>query len=411
MEEKEEKKEEQEEIKEEQTEEIKDEEIDKKALEEASKVGELRLANLYNEYDNSEIEEFYKELSSSLDINVDYDKTEFDLEWLTIMEDTIRYIDNILRNPNRFIVNEEDIVKIELARRVTVESIKHLSRNTNLIQEYDKETGDIKPSKILNINKEESYNTYENRFIFSLIQNMKTYVMFKKKGLENVSSAKDDKKLKFTGSTKVGKTKYEISINLTSSLDSSVSQDENSIENVMARIEKLENRITDLTSSEVYKTLAKLHVALVTSPIKKTNVILKNTNFQYAVKLWNYMQEHMNAEMNNIKDSKKEKVEGKIKKYSDEVFLLEHLILDAYVNSDTKKTKKQKKEVSKKIVNSMLQRLLEMDSIDKKEILELIDKYYTVIKYKSVVNDKEIFDKFKASIKSYRDKFNSLELD
>lgn len=419
MEEKDEKKEKQEEVKSEkqeevsteQHEEIDDNKIDKKALEETSKVGELQLANLYNEYDNSEIEEFYKELSSSLDINVDYDKTEFDLEWLTIMEDTIRYIDNILRNPNRFIVNEEDIVKIELARRVTVESIKHLSRNTNLIQEYDKETGDIKPSKILNINKEESYNTYENRFIYSLIQNMKTYVMFKKKGLESVSSAKDDKKMKFSGSTKVGKTKYEITINLTSSLDDNVDQDENSIENVMARITKLENRITDLTSSEVYKTLAKLHIALVTSPIKKTNVILKNTNFQYAVKLWNYMQEHMNADLNNVKDSKKEKVEGKIKKYSDEVFLLEHLILDAYINSDTKKTKKQKKEVSKKIVNSMLQRLLEMDSIDKKEILELIDKYYTVIKYKSVINDKEIFDKFKTSIKNYKEKFNTVELE
>ena len=71
----------------------------------------------------------------------------------------------------------------------------------------------------------------------------------------------------------------------------------------------------------------------------------------------------------------------------------------------------EKKEVSKKIVNSMLQRLLEMDSIDKKEILELIDKYYTVIKYKSVVNDKEIFDKFKASIKSYKDRFNSVEIE
>ena len=235
--------------------------------------------------------------------------------------------------------------------------------------------------------------------------------MFKKKGLESVSSAKDDKKLKFSGTTRVGKTKYEISINLTSSLDSSVSQDENSLENVMARIEKLENRITDLTSSEVYKTINKLHIALVTSPIKKTNVILKNTNFQYAVKLWNYMQEHMNADMDNIKDSKSEKVEGKVKKYSDEVFLLEHLILESYINSDTKKTKKQKKEVSKKIVNSMLQRLLEMDSIDKKEILDLIDKYYTVIKYKSVVNDKEIFDKFKTAIKNYKDRFNSVEIE
>ena len=47
--------------------------IDKEALEEASKVGELQVGNLYNEYDNDEIEEFYKELSSSLDISVDYD--------------------------------------------------------------------------------------------------------------------------------------------------------------------------------------------------------------------------------------------------------------------------------------------------------------------------------------------------
>ena len=85
--------------------EVNPEELDKEALEESSRVGELQVANLYNESDNDELDEFYKELSSSLDINVDYDKTEFNLEWLTMMEDTIRYIDNILRNPNRCIVN------------------------------------------------------------------------------------------------------------------------------------------------------------------------------------------------------------------------------------------------------------------------------------------------------------------
>ena len=371
----------------------------------------LNLFNLYNTTSGNEITHFNNHVESQLHVDTNEDKVEGNYEWLTLMENTIQYIDNILRNPNRFIVNEEDVVKIELARRVTVESIKHLARNTNLIQDIDKKTGDVKPSKILNINKEESYNTYENRFIYSLIQNMKTYLMFKKKGLQGVSSAKDNKKLKYSGTTKIGNTKYEISVNLTSSLDLNSAQDENSLENIMARIEKLDNRITDLTNSEVYKTLSKLHVSLVTSPIKKTNVIQKNTNFQYALKLWNFMQEHMNTDMNNIKDSKEEKIEGKTKKYSDEVFLLEQLILDSYTNSDTKKTKKQKKEISKKIVNSMLQRLLEMDTIDKKEILELIDKYYTVIKYKSVVNDKEIFEKFKTSIKNYKEKFKITDIE
>ena len=34
------------------------------------------------------------------------------------MEFTVPYLDNILRNPNRFIINEEEIVKIELARKI-----------------------------------------------------------------------------------------------------------------------------------------------------------------------------------------------------------------------------------------------------------------------------------------------------
>ena len=73
------------------------------------------------------------------------------------------------------------------------------------------------------------------------------------------------------------------------------------------RIEHLEMQISDLTTSSVYQTLEKKHISLVTSPIKKTNVILKNVNFQYAVKLWNYMQSHM--EDNSKKEKKKKKKE------------------------------------------------------------------------------------------------------
>ena len=391
---------------------VNEEPINEEAIieENNTNVGELQVTDLYNEKQNEVLEEFNNGIISSLDIDVDYDKTEFTTEWLTIMEDTIRYIDNILRNPNRFIINEEDIVKVELARRVTVESIKHLSRNTNLIQKFDKKTGEVKPSKILNINKEESYDTYENRFIYSLIQNMRAYINFKKKGLEGVTNAKDDKKVRYNGSSKIGNTKYDISITLDSSLEAD-SQDENSIGKVMERIEKLENRVIDLTSSDVYKTINKLHITLVTSPIKKTNVILKNTNFQYALKLWNYMQEHMSTDTKNVKESKSEKIDGKVKDYQDELFLLNYLVLDLYANGKERKTDSKKKEVSKKIVNSMLQKIMDMDAIDKKEILDLIDKYYTVVKYKNVVNDKEIHDKFKSAIKKYVDKFEDLNLE
>ena len=77
-------------------------------------LNELQVLNLYNDASGKSVDEFIDNVKSSLNVKIDYDKTEFDDEWITIMEETVRYIDNILRNPNRFIVNEEDIVKVEL---------------------------------------------------------------------------------------------------------------------------------------------------------------------------------------------------------------------------------------------------------------------------------------------------------
>ena len=59
----------------------------------------------------------------------------------------------------------------------------------------------------------------------------------------------------------------------------------------------------------------------------------------------------------------------------------------------------------------MLQKILEMDSLDKKEILDLIDKYYTIVKYRNVVNDKEIHDSFKEAINDYLSRFEGFEVE
>ena len=174
----------------------------------------LEIIDLYDKYDDKKINSFCDNIDSNLRVVTNSDSVDCNFEWLEIMEDTIQYLDNILRNPNRFIVNEEDIVKIELARRVTVESIKHLSKNTNLIQDYNKETGDVRPSKILNINKEESFDTYENRFIYSLIKNMKFYIDRKKRNLITESSSKDDTKMEYNAKSSIGRENVDISIDL-----------------------------------------------------------------------------------------------------------------------------------------------------------------------------------------------------
>ena len=81
-----------------------------------------------------------------------------------------------------------------------------------------KKTGDIRPSKILNINKEESYDTYENRFIYSLVQNMKSFIARKKKNIVSSSSLKNNKNLEYSANTQIGKEKININMSLETKL-------------------------------------------------------------------------------------------------------------------------------------------------------------------------------------------------
>ena len=184
----------------------------------------IKIINLLRESSESEVTKFTNNTRSSLAVSTDINKVEVDFEWLDIMEDTIHYIDNILRNPNRFIINEEEIVKIELARRTTVESIKHLARHTNYIQKIE-DNGDVKPSKILNTNKDESYDTYENRLIYTLINNMRNFVEIKKKSIITESSLKDVKKAKYTAKSSIGKEQIFVELKKKSLITSSSIKD------------------------------------------------------------------------------------------------------------------------------------------------------------------------------------------
>lgn len=187
----------------------------------------LGVIDLYqNDKEKSNVKKFAEKTESTLTVEIEKVNTPLDTEWIDVVENTIQYIDNIFRNPNRFIVNDEEVVKVEQAKKITIETIKHLSKNTNLIQTIDPVTGDVTPSKLLNVRKEESYDTYENRLIYTLVQNTKMFIKRRKEELlntlvtnENSEESKNDKKLCYTATSKLDSEQVKVSMNLSSNLN------------------------------------------------------------------------------------------------------------------------------------------------------------------------------------------------
>ena len=361
---------------------------------------DLNVLTLYNEKNMPRIKAFNSAVKSEYEVQTNYEQVDVNFEWLEIMEDTVRYLDNILRNPNRFIVNEEEVVKVEQARRITVESIKHLSKHTNFIQEIDPVTDDVKPSKILNINKDESYNTYENRVIYTLIQNMRIFIDMRKRKLVTQSYSKNHKKGEYHGVARVGSENVNIDISMNSKADSKKTYGAKGDLSIEERIAKLELRITDLTNTSVYKSLAKAHVAKVIPPIKKTNLILKNVNFQYAMRLWDYLARYRDDGNKSTKNNLVYKEDKHVQKMFDDVFLLNYLVLNSLGGNDDKTFKKeQNREAIETLTNNMITKIVEINSdLPVEEIEKIIGDKIAVIKSKKEASIAEVSNKLNSKM-------------
>ena len=364
----------------------------------------LKIFDLYEKSDKERVNKFGAALKSQYTLASNYEKVEANFAWIDIMEDTIIYLDNILRNPNRFIINEEEIVKVEQAKRITVESIKHLAKHTNYIQEIEA-NGDVKPSKVLNINKDESFNTYENRVIYPLINNMKLFIEMKERGFVSASSLKDDKRCEYHGTTKIGTEKINVSMEISSKTDY---QKEDGYKNGMSvpqRVERLKLKISDLTNMPVYVALAKLHVSKVIPPIKKTNLILKNVNFQYAMKLWDFLQSYKNDDTLVVRDKKNIDNDLKIKQLLDDSFLLSYLTITSIDTKATEIDDESKVELIEDLTNKMIDKIVEMNSdLPIEKIQEIIGDKIAIIKNKKEASLQELERKFNDRIQAYIDK-------
>lgn len=361
---------------------------------------DLKVLDLYAESNPKKIDSFNDSIQSEYIVSSDIENLSANFEWLDLMENTVMYIDNILRNPNRFIINEEEVVNVEKARRITVESIKHLAKNTSYIQKIEK-NGDVKPSKILNINKDENYNTYENRLIYTLIKNMQMFIEVRKKDLITKSFTKKSKKTEYHGNTRVGSEYVDISIAMSSKLKQSEDVGDKDGLSVLDRIEKLELKVADLTRTEVYRILSKANVAKVIPPIKKTNLILKNTNFQYAMKLWDFLQTYVDNGNKAIKSSSTFKDNTEVKRMFDDVFLLNYLVSNSLDDNKLKIKDKQTKEMVETLTNNMINKIVEINSdLPMEELQKIIGDKIAIIKNKRGATIEEIQQKFNIKIQS-----------
>ena len=211
-----------------------------------------------------------------------------DERWLTTIEESLDAINNIIEKPRRFITTSEEVVPVALAKKITADSVRHLSMNTQFIA--SNEDGDIQPTRVLNVTTEESYDLYENRFVYHLIQRLVTFI--DKRTDIIFWSTGDEKRNTLTMTSKVDDAYEEIEYKLEMKIKNRQSFAENDSDNmqVFMRIDRVRRLVMALRSSSFCSLMA--GCATVKSPIQRTNLLMKDPDYRTCYKLWQFLESY-----------------------------------------------------------------------------------------------------------------------
>ena len=286
-------------------------------------------------------EKFVEKTVSDFKYKSNYMGDVLNLEWLDEIESACPNIDTIVRRAKFALVKETEIVRMEKSKNVTVESIKDLAKHSNYIEKHNPDTNEVMPTKILNVRSEETFNIYENRFLFTLINTMDNFIYKREQELKDLT-VNDEKTLLYKGNSEIGSETVHIDLKITSVINNSKDVNKKIKEELKVlfkRIKRVKEYMSSWKRSEMYKELEKARVAEVIPPIKKTNIILKNPNFQIAVRLWDYLRLYELDDNENIRDNMNREQNDLIK-FVDQSFLKNYCVLDSI--SKLKSTQKHK---------------------------------------------------------------------
>lgn len=212
--------------------------------------------------------------------------------WILTIESALYSIEQIVRNPRRFIAEEDDIVDVAKARRVSSKTVRHLASHSQYVRNIDR-NGEVVPSKLLVTYLDDDLGIYENRFIVALIKRLVVFVEQRHRDLDGKMDVSTTTNLSMRSQFEYGVGKFTCDINLRVQEPPESSEELEKNKDLFERVSNIRKRLRILQNTDFYKELCNTKV--VRPPIQKTNLLMKNVDYNNCYKLWLFVSAYTNV--------------------------------------------------------------------------------------------------------------------
>ena len=217
-----------------------------------------------------------------------------DMDWVTAIEETLPYIEKAIDEQRRFIVENNEVYRIDKAKIINKDSVKHLIQHTNFIDNID-ETGKVTPNRVLTIEREDSFETYENRFLITLIESALAFVADKYRKMVNAptdtyNKIEMERDLQLNQQRVTFKMEYSNEIKEAEDADLDTTDYESLSD--FDRVRRIREKLNSFLNTDMMQALKKC--IRVKPPINRTNLMTKNPNYKAGLDLFTYLNSYKN---------------------------------------------------------------------------------------------------------------------
>lgn len=93
-----------------------------------------------------------------------------DIEWIDAIEEALQGFQHVLSSPRNIIKEDEIIVNVANAKKGGDDVVRHLATHASLVEEYNANTNDVRPNKLMQKIREDTMGIYENRLVFTTLE-------------------------------------------------------------------------------------------------------------------------------------------------------------------------------------------------------------------------------------------------
>ena len=210
--------------------------------------------------------------------------------WVENIEASMEAFQHIIAMPRQEFKEDELIVNVAYARRTGQDVVRHLSSHAALVEDYNEEDGTVRPSRVLQKYREESLGLYENRLVFTALEQAYHFTKIRHDALFGAMGDQFGAKLKVTSNMESATELVHMDLFLHIRSTEAMLETDEKNRDIFNRISRLYRLLGVFMSSPFAQQLAQFD--RVKGAIHKTNILKRNPDYKAAVKLLEFLRSY-----------------------------------------------------------------------------------------------------------------------